>query len=130
MFIFLLFFRSKMGLTRIQIWARVLQDHPGTEVTQKQIYALWSALNEEAWRLDDDQVKSAQKLLEKMHGKEIEIIPIRQEDGLHCIAFGFKEVLDGWAEHNEELAMDSTCKNRRYRFSTTRLLTGDIFREN
>ncbi|KAJ7247185.1 hypothetical protein B0H12DRAFT_965864, partial [Mycena haematopus] len=23
------------------IWTRVLQDHPGTEVTQKQIYALW-----------------------------------------------------------------------------------------
>ncbi|KAJ7712996.1 hypothetical protein B0H16DRAFT_1341846 [Mycena metata] len=110
--LFLSPFRSRMAANadRIQIWTRVLQDYPGTEVTQKQIYALWSRMNEEAWRLDDDQVKSAQKLLEKMHGKEIEIIPIRQEEGLHCIAFGFKEVLDGWAEQNEELAMDSTCK--------------------
>ncbi|KAJ7764521.1 hypothetical protein DFH07DRAFT_738309, partial [Mycena maculata] len=24
-----------------RIWTRVLQDHPGTQVTQKQIYALW-----------------------------------------------------------------------------------------
>jgi hypothetical protein len=49
-------------------------------------------------------------LLEKMCEKETEHIPIRQQDGIHCIAFGFKEVLDGWAEKNEELAMDSTCK--------------------
>ncbi|KAJ7442849.1 hypothetical protein FB451DRAFT_1057229 [Mycena latifolia] len=95
-----------------QIWTQVLQDYPATEITQKQIYRLWSELNESAWRLDDDQVKSAQKLLEKMHGKEIEPIPITQEDGIHCIVFGFKEVLDTWAEKNEELAMDSTCKPR------------------
>ncbi|KAJ7678817.1 hypothetical protein B0H17DRAFT_840825, partial [Mycena rosella] len=92
------------------IWTHVLQENPGTEATQKQIYALWSELNQEAWRLDDDQVKSAQMLLNKMHGKEIEVIPIREEDGIHCIAFGFKEVLDNWAEKNEELAMDSTWK--------------------
>jgi hypothetical protein len=67
-------------------------------------------LNEGAWRLDDDQVKSAQMLLDKMHGKETDLIPIRQEEGIHCIAFGFKEILDGWADKNEELAMDSTCK--------------------
>ncbi|KAJ7466399.1 hypothetical protein FB451DRAFT_1561138 [Mycena latifolia] len=93
-----------------KIWTQVLQDYPATKMTQKQIYRLWSELNESAWRLDDDQVKSAQKLLEKMHGKEIELIPITQEDGIHCIAFGFKEILDAWAEKNEELAMDSTWK--------------------
>ncbi|KAJ7810340.1 hypothetical protein B0H13DRAFT_1667543, partial [Mycena leptocephala] len=49
-------------------------------------------------------------LLEKMCEKETEHIPIRQQDGIHCIAFGFKEVLDGWAEKNEELAMDSTWR--------------------
>lgn len=72
---------------------------------------MWSKLNEEAWRLDDDQVKSAQMLLNKMCGKEVELIPICEEAGIHCIAFGFKEILDGWAEKNEELAMDSTCKS-------------------
>ncbi|KAJ7676538.1 hypothetical protein DFH06DRAFT_976739 [Mycena polygramma] len=42
------------------IWTRVLRENPDTEVTQKQIYALWRDLNQGAWHLDDDQVKSAQ----------------------------------------------------------------------
>jgi hypothetical protein len=78
-------------------------------VTQKQIYALWSELNEGEWRLDDDQVKSAQMILEKLEGIEVEIIPIRSETGIHSIAFAFEEILDEWAEMTEELAMDSTC---------------------
>lgn len=86
-----------------------MRENPGTENTQKQIYALWNELNEGAWRLDDDQVKSAQKILEKLDGADVEIIPIRTEAGIHSIAFGLKEVLDGWADLTEELAMDSTC---------------------
>ncbi|KAF7344983.1 SWIM-type domain-containing protein [Mycena venus] len=92
------------------IWTRVLAQNPGTEVTQKQIYALWSELNEGEWRLDDDQVKSAQMILQKMEGTEVEFIPIRSEPGIHSIAFAFKEVLDGWAKENEELAMDLTWR--------------------
>ncbi|KAJ7656928.1 hypothetical protein DFH06DRAFT_1328467 [Mycena polygramma] len=92
------------------IWTRVLAQNPQTEVTQKQIYALWSELNEGEWRLDDDQVKSAQMILKKLEGVEVEIIPIRSEAGIHAIAFTFKEVLDDWASMTEELAMDSTWK--------------------
>ncbi|KAJ7488558.1 hypothetical protein B0H11DRAFT_2230093 [Mycena galericulata] len=76
------------------------------EITQKQIYALWSDLNEGAWRLDDDQVKSAQKT------SDVEIIPIRTEAGIHAIAFSLKDALDGWANKTEELAMDSTFTGR------------------
>jgi hypothetical protein len=78
-------------------------------VTQKQIYALWIELNEGERRLDDGQVKSAQMILEKLEGIEVEIIPIRSETGAHSIAFAFEEILDEWAEMTEELAMDSTC---------------------
>ncbi|KAJ7716012.1 hypothetical protein DFH07DRAFT_974028 [Mycena maculata] len=85
------------------IWTRVLAQNPGTEVTQKQIYALWSELNKGEWRLDNDQVKSAQKILQKMEGTKVEIIPIPSEPGIHAIAFAFKEVLDGWAKETEEL---------------------------
>ncbi|KAJ6565627.1 hypothetical protein DFH09DRAFT_1473861, partial [Mycena vulgaris] len=92
------------------IWTRVLAQNPTTEVTQKQMYALWSELNEGEWRLDDDQVKSAQMILEKMEGVEVKIIPVRSEAGIHAIAFAFKEILDDWAEKTEELAMDSTWR--------------------
>ena len=86
-------------------------------MTQKQIYALWSELNEGKWRLDDNQVKSAQMILEKMEGTEIEMIPISPQPGIHAIAFGLKEVLDGWARETEELAMDSTCTSFSIRTS-------------
>ncbi|KAJ7453244.1 hypothetical protein B0H11DRAFT_1741318, partial [Mycena galericulata] len=33
--------RNQPAANRYQIWTRVLQDHPRTEVTQKQVYALW-----------------------------------------------------------------------------------------
>ncbi|KAF7372301.1 SWIM-type domain-containing protein [Mycena venus] len=45
-----------------------------------------------------------------MEGTEVEFIPIHSEPGIHSIAFAFKEVLDGWAEENEELAVDSTWR--------------------
>ncbi|KAJ7689378.1 hypothetical protein B0H17DRAFT_1134965 [Mycena rosella] len=104
------------------IWMCILQENPGTDITQKQIYALWCELNKAAWRLDDDQVKSVQILLEKMHGKEIELIPIHQEDGVHCIAFGFTEVLDGWAEQNKELVMNSTWKTNAAGYELYRMV--------
>lgn len=73
------------------------------------MYARWAELNEEQWRLDDDQVKSAAMLLTKMDGEEVEIIPITQEDGIHAIAFTFKDVLEKIGKQIIEIAMDSTC---------------------
>ncbi|KAJ6521815.1 hypothetical protein DFH09DRAFT_1097505 [Mycena vulgaris] len=67
-----------------------MRDQPASNT-----HPLWSDLNKAACRLDDDQVKSTQMLLQKIHGKEIELILIRQEDGIHCIVFGFKKALDG-----------------------------------
>ena len=34
------------------------------QLTEKQIYARWAQLNEKKWRMDDDQVLSATKLLQ------------------------------------------------------------------
>ncbi|KAJ7676541.1 hypothetical protein DFH06DRAFT_976502 [Mycena polygramma] len=45
-----------------------------------------------------------------MEGTNVEMIPITPVPGIHAIAFGFKEIIDGWAEKTEELAMDSTWK--------------------
>lgn len=59
--------------------------------------------------MDDDQVKSAIKVLERVDGVDVEIIPIRAEDGISTIAFGFKDILDDYGENITEIAMDSTC---------------------
>ena len=80
-------------------------------MTEKQVYARWAQLNETKWRLDDDQVLSAIKLLDSKQGREVDIIPTVREDGIDAIAFAFKGVLEEIGEEIVEVAMDSTCKS-------------------
>lgn len=85
------------------------QAYPKTNITEKQIYTYWVHLHETTWRLDDDQVKSALKILEWLDGIDIDIIPIQPEDGMSTIVFGFREILDDYGKDIKEIAMDSTC---------------------
>lgn len=87
-----------------------MKANPKTELNEKQIYRYWTELNAGAWRLHDDQVKSALAVLEKYEDLTIEIIPITAEDGISAIAFAFREILDEFGSEVEEIAMDSTCK--------------------
>ena len=93
----------------IQIWEQILCKNPQTELTEKQIYTSWAHINENTWRLNDEQVKSAQKILENHEGNKIEIVPIHAEDGISVIAFGFKEIVDDYGKEITKIAMDSTC---------------------
>jgi hypothetical protein len=74
------------------------------------VYFHWASINADAWRLEPDQAQSAQKVLERADGIDIEIIPTRTEDGISIIAFALKDVVAGFGEGIAELAMDSTCK--------------------
>ncbi|KAJ7698358.1 hypothetical protein B0H17DRAFT_1006819 [Mycena rosella] len=69
-------------LTAAKIWEAVLKGNPETELNEKQIYRHWAEVNSGEWRLDDDQVKSALKVLEKYEDLSVEIIPITAEDGI------------------------------------------------
>jgi len=77
---------------------------------QKQVYTYWAHIHEATWRLDNDQVKSAIKLLEHVNDINIKIIPVHTEAGISSIAFGFKNILADYGEELHEIAMDSTCK--------------------
>lgn len=81
-------------------------------ITEKQIHFAWMVKNEENWRLDDDQVKSALRLLRKLEeeGHDVEIIEVPTESGRHSIAFALRDVLKNYGGEVCELAMDSTCK--------------------
>ncbi|KAG6848311.1 hypothetical protein H0H93_001313, partial [Arthromyces matolae] len=93
-----------------KIWDEVIRGKK-TELTEKQIYAAWMRENEGEWRLADDQVKSAIRLLEKLEvGEKVDVIPLAQEDGMNTIAFALREILDRYGDEIEELAMDSTWK--------------------
>ncbi|KDR66650.1 hypothetical protein GALMADRAFT_1359427 [Galerina marginata CBS 339.88] len=92
------------------IWERILEQKAQGELTEKQVYARWAAQNEERWRMDDDQVQSAIKLLKAKEGHEVEIIPVDLEDGIDAVAFTFKGILDDVGKDIIEVAMDSTWK--------------------
>jgi hypothetical protein len=86
----------------------VKQD-PTTNLSQKQIYAYWAHINQDRWRLDDEQLKSAEKILEAYQGTKIQKIPIQHEEGMTTIAFAFQQVIDKFGLIVTEVAMDSTC---------------------
>ncbi|KAF9520171.1 hypothetical protein BS47DRAFT_1249479, partial [Hydnum rufescens UP504] len=65
-------------------------------------------VNETIWWLDKDQVTPAQLLLKADNGQNIEIIIIREEPGIHVIAFALKNPTQLWATHTVELALDGT----------------------
>lgn len=71
-------------------------------------------MHEDTWQLDNDQVKSALKVLTQFDGIDIEIISLPVEDGISTIAFGFKNILDDYGVEIQEIAMDSTCKFLNY----------------
>ncbi|KIK55719.1 hypothetical protein GYMLUDRAFT_175166, partial [Collybiopsis luxurians FD-317 M1] len=93
-----------------QIWDYILRRNPNMELTEKQIQAESMRMNENHWRLDNDQVKSALKLLQHFDQEKIEIIPITQCDGASSIAFAFTEILNRVGSKIEEVLMDSTWK--------------------
>jgi hypothetical protein len=88
----------------------VLECFPETEMTENQIYQMWLTENEAEWKLDKDQVVSAQKLLEKMSGKDVEVIVMCEEPGMSAITFALKEPVEVWGEKTLEITVDGTCE--------------------
>ncbi|KIK52109.1 hypothetical protein GYMLUDRAFT_111298, partial [Collybiopsis luxurians FD-317 M1] len=92
------------------IWDYILETDPDTELSEKQVQAEWTCINQDHWRLDNDQVKSAIKLLKHLEGTKVEKIDITQRDGISAIAFAFKEILDDMGKTIDKILMDSTWK--------------------
>jgi hypothetical protein len=96
-----------------QIWDVILSRYGTTEITQKQVYTHWQHINEDSWRLADNQVESACAILAAdEHGLTVKTIPIEPEDGILTMAFALKEAVDVYAHQISEVAMDSTCKSQ------------------
>ncbi len=86
-----------------------MADNPDNEYTEKQVYSEWMHQSEKEWRLDNDQVKSAEKLIRSVEDYTTQVIPITPRPGIHAIVFALKELLDAIGAETTEVAMDSTC---------------------
>lgn len=97
------------------MWTEILKNYPKPSFTRKSIYQLWSRLSSRTWKRDEDQIQSAQILLEEFRKPSsdrmytVEPIPVEQGEGITVIAFALPENLRQWGGRLRELQLDSTC---------------------
>ncbi|KAG6907426.1 hypothetical protein DXG01_008891 [Tephrocybe rancida] len=101
---------SLVDLPATKIWDIILEKKLEGQLTQKQVYAHWAQHNESRWRLDNDQVLSARKVLEACEGIKVNVIDVPQERGISSLAFAFQEVLSAYGAQITEITMESTWK--------------------
>jgi hypothetical protein len=82
------------------------------ECTSKQIHHLWLLNNQERWKLNQNALDSALKLLERVSTAEndIQTIPLYQEPGMFSLAFALKKTVAAIGSEVAEVALDGTCK--------------------
>jgi hypothetical protein len=77
--------------------------------------------NRKSWKRDDDEVKSAKKLIEEAASlprteaerlNRVELIPLEDEDSFVGLALAMPEVLRQWGGRIREISLDSACKTK------------------
>ncbi|EIW59064.1 uncharacterized protein TRAVEDRAFT_19598 [Trametes versicolor FP-101664 SS1] len=73
------------------------------------VYYYWHVVSREEWRLADSPLESARKFVEE-RGKDhhIAMLDVEAEPGTEALAFYVTDFVGAWAQHTQELAMDST----------------------
>lgn len=75
------------------------------------MYYYWHVVSREDWRLADSPLESARKFVQE-RGKDhhIAMLDVEAEPGTKVLAFYVTDFVGAWAQHTQELAMDSTCE--------------------
>ncbi|KAG9022921.1 hypothetical protein FS837_006091, partial [Tulasnella sp. UAMH 9824] len=116
------FINDNKRLNPSKLWKEIRHRWPETEMTAMQVSNHWSKANEGVWKLDEDQVKSAQLLVEQAAGKEVEIVALHAEPGMLAIAFALKEPLEEWGEETAEIAFDGTFNTNSAQYEISGLI--------
>jgi hypothetical protein len=85
--------------------------------TKKAVYQYWHSINEQKWKSDVDQRKSAKNLLGKGSvngglGKgtyAIKEVALNVPNRFESIAFSVPGMLERWGSRTREIAIDSCC---------------------
>jgi len=77
-------------------------------ITEKQLHRWWVEFSQHAWKLDENQVQSAIKLINQHNIVELMFSTI--DDQITAIAFGIKELIASVGVNAVEIGMDATCK--------------------
>ncbi|EIW53150.1 uncharacterized protein TRAVEDRAFT_100951, partial [Trametes versicolor FP-101664 SS1] len=100
-----------------QIWGHILQTEAGGLAVEdvelpysaNAVYYYWHVVSREEWRLADSPLESARKFVRE-RGKDhhIAMLDVEAEPGTEALAFYVTDFVGAWAQHTQELAMDST----------------------
>lgn len=95
-----------------------------TNLTQAQVYSWWRKLSERLWLLDNDQISSALKHIDK-HTRlgEVEAINISSINGVCGIGFSINSALRNFASITTEVGIDGTYKTNKKNMELISLIT-------
>lgn len=98
--------RRNLSFTPAIITGEVQKKYPN--VSTAQIRNAWQKMSEEKWKRDEDQIKSACKLLEE-NKERVDLLEMTAIEGVEAIAWAMKGVMVG-VKDVVEVALDATCE--------------------
>src|SRR5260370_15615446 len=69
-----------------KLWVAIIEREPSPQFMQEQVWAEWTWVNQTTWKLEPNQVVSTKVHLCAAVGKEIELVPIGEEQVVNIIA--------------------------------------------
>ncbi|CAK5275102.1 unnamed protein product [Mycena citricolor] len=116
-----------------QIWKEILKTYPEPLFSYHQVYNHLLKLNSGAWRLDENEEKSAELLLEKLCSERPECamlerirLPNDPVDGYSAFAFSLPALIRKWGGCVKEVQLDSTFKTNKIGYECFAIL-GEVF---
>ncbi|EJD54251.1 hypothetical protein AURDEDRAFT_156030 [Auricularia subglabra TFB-10046 SS5] len=115
-------------LTVSQLWAQILEKHPCPNFTRKSIHNLWAKRDALKWKRHEDQLKSAEILLEEGKKKgglgmyAVQPLDLQPEPGFEALAWSLPAMIGQWGGRVREVALDSAWETNSRRFELYALL--------
>jgi hypothetical protein len=79
------------------------------DVTAKQVHTAWTKFSEPHWRKDDDQMLSAEMLLEEFE-EDVDLFqPEDLPEGVEILCWGMKRIARPLEGKTVEIGVDATC---------------------
>jgi hypothetical protein len=78
-------------------------------VSAKQVHRAWSTMSQIMWRRADNQLESAQKLMEEF-GDDVKVLNVTAPDSVEILAISFPKINAALKDKIVEVGLDATCE--------------------
>ncbi|PCH36008.1 hypothetical protein WOLCODRAFT_81724 [Wolfiporia cocos MD-104 SS10] len=101
-----------------EIWCHIVREEThgksASEVSMpfrsKAVYYYWHVVSRNEWRRANDPLESARRFIEEKGDEyQVRLLDLEEVPETKVLAFEVTDSMKEWADHTQELAMDSTC---------------------